>query len=120
MSVELVVPSTQSVPTNLSMVLTICGKALKTFGSDTVSAVNVLIVLQHIIVAVSKLTGLSPDEKKQLALDSIHWLINNQTNLSIEEKQTLDLLAITIFPQAIDMLSGDKCSGGCFSCFTKK
>ena len=123
-NIELVVPPAtpqSQPPQNLALVLSICGKALKTFGSNSISTVNVLIVLQHIIMAVSKISSLSDEDKKQLVLDSIHWLINNQTNLSVEEKQTLDLLAITIFPQAVELLSAEKDTIlRCFSCCTKK
>jgi len=120
MSVELIVPSAQQTPKNLALVLSICGEALKTFGTDTISSVNVLIVLQHIIVAISKLTKLSEDDKKQLALDAIHWLIEHQTTISNDDKQALDLLATAIFPQAIELLSIEKETiAGCFSCLKK-
>ena len=121
MSVELVVPAKQETPANLSLVLSVCGQALKTFGATSITPLNVLLVLQHIILAIKKLTKLSEEEKKQLALDSISWLINNQTNLTDDEKKSLDLLAITIFPQAIDLLSEQKDAIlSCFGCCTKK
>lgn len=108
-------------PKNISLVLSICGEALKTYGDQQVSAVKILILLQHILKAVNKLTKLNEEEQKQLALDSIHWLIDNQKNLSDEEKNMLDLLSETVFPQAIEILSTTKSSCvSCFSCFSKK
>jgi hypothetical protein len=105
-------------PKNISLVLSVCGEALKTYGDQQVSAVKILVLLQHILIAVNKLTKLSEEDQKQLALDSIHWLIDHQKNLSDEEKNMLDLLSDTVFPQAIDILSTSE--SGCFSCFSKK
>jgi hypothetical protein len=105
-------------PKNLSLILSICGKALKTYGDQEISTSKILILLHHILLAVSKLTQLDQEEQKQLALDSIHWLINNQNGLSDDEKQTLGLLSETVFPQAIELLSVAKTN--CFSCLCKK
>lgn len=126
--VVLVVPSaplnrslTVKQPKNISLVLSICGQALKTYGDQQVSSVKILILLQHILVAVNKITKLSEEDQKQLALDSIYWLIDNQKNLSDEEKNMLFLLSDTVFPQAIEVLYTAK-SGffSCFSCFSNK
>ena len=105
-------------PKNLSLILSVCGKALKTFGEDRpINAVTILILLQNIIMAINKIKSLSADERKELALASIQWIIDQQKNLSDEEKDTLDLLAETIFPQAIELLSpSESCLLSCFSC----
>lgn len=92
-------------PQNLSLVLTVCGKALKTYGDQQISSAKILILLQHIVIAVNKLTKLSSDDQKQLALESIHWLIDHQKGLSDEEKNALDLMSEMVFPQAIELLS---------------
>ena len=120
----LVVPSaalqrqkTVKQPKNLSLILAVCGEALKKYGDQEVSSMKILILLQHILTAVVKLTKLSEDDQKQLALDSIHWLIDNQKGLSDEEKNTLDLLSETVFPQALELLSAAKT--GCFTCISK-
>ena len=104
-------------PKNLSLILSICGKALKMFGDKKINAVTILILLQHIIRAVEKITSLSTEERKELALASIQWLIDNQKDLTDEEKDTLDVLAETVFPQAVDLLSSGE---SCFSCFKKQ
>lgn len=124
-STILVVPSnalqrqkTVTQPKNISLILSICGQALKKYGDQEICSMKILILLQHILNAVIKLTKLSEDEQKQLALDSIHWLINNQKGLSDEEKNTLSLLSETVFPQALELLSVAKT--GCFSCLCKK
>ncbi len=109
-------------PKNLAVILSVCGKALKTFGDDRpINAVTILILLQHIIMAVNKVKSLSTLERKDLALSAIQWIIEQQKNLSDEEKDTLDLLAETIFPQAIELLSPTECFlFSCFSCTKTK
>lgn len=125
-SVELIVPSplprslTIKPPKDLSLVLSVCGEALKMYGQQKVSAVTILVVLQHILTAINKLTKLSVEDKKELALESIQWLIDNQKDLSDDEKSTLDLLAVTVFPQAIDLLAEETALCMSLSCFGKK
>lgn len=124
-STELVVPPpltrtiTITQPKNLGLILSICGEALKTYGNQDITSTNILLLLQHIVAAVNKITNLSVEEKKQIALDAIHWLIDNQKGISDEEKTTLDLLSTTIFPQAVEMLSESKACLS-FACFSKK
>ncbi len=105
-------------PKNLAVILSVCGKALKTFGDERpINAVTILILLQHIITAVNKVKSLSTLERKELALSAIQWIIEQQKHLSDEEKDTLDLLAETIFPQAVELLSPAECFlFSCFSC----
>jgi hypothetical protein len=105
-------------PKNLSLILSVCGQALKKYGDQEICSMKILILLQHILTAVIKLTKLNEEDQKQLALDSIHWLIDNQKGLSDEEKNTLALLSETVFPQALELLSLAKT--GCFSCLCKK
>ena len=104
-------------PKNLSIVLSVCGEALKNYGDQPISSVKILILLQHILVSVKKITTLNDEEQKQLALDSIHWLIDQQKGLTDEEKTILSMLSETVFPQAIELLTEVKL--GCMSCFTK-
>lgn len=123
-SVELIVPSpvsrspTIKPPKNLSLVLSVCGEALKLFGNQKLSPLTILIVLQHIIIVIEKLVKISGEEKKELAIESIQWLISQQKELSDEEKTTLDLLAVSVFPQAIDLLAA-KLPKSCLDCFGK-
>ena len=122
---ELVVPSpltraiTIQPPKNLAAILSICGEALTTYGDNAITSSQILILLQHIITAVNKLNGISVDEKKQLSLDAVHWLIDNQKGLSDKEKNTLDVLSDTVFPQAVDLLSETKSCLPLFSCVKK-
>ena len=120
---ELVVPppllriKTKKTPDNLGLVLSVCGDALHACGNPNVNAKTILLLLQKIIVSVKKLTKLTKDDEKKIVLDCIEWIIDNQKGLSEEEKQILDMLAETIFPQAYDLLSE---TSSCFSCFSKK
>jgi hypothetical protein len=123
-SVELIVPSpvsrspTLKPPKNLSLVLSVCGEALKMYGDQKLSPISILVVLQHIIIVIEKLVKISGEEKKELAIESIHWLISQQKELTDEERTTLDLLAIAVFPQAIDLLAA-KLPKSCLDCFSK-
>jgi hypothetical protein len=127
--IELIVPpplsraeSKKKQPEHLALVLSICGQALKTFGGDKpITSITILILLQHIVMAINKLTKLNVEEKKELAMVCIQWLIDNQKGLTDEEKDTLDLLAITAFPQVVDLLSEGSsslvsCFKSCFNC----
>ncbi len=104
-------------PKNLAIVLSVCGEALKKYGDQPISSLKILVLLQHILVAVKKIAKLDGEEQKQLALDAIQWLINNQKGLTDEEKATLGMLSETVFPQAIELLTEVK--SGCLSCFKK-
>lgn len=104
-------------PKNLSLILSICGEALKYFGDQPINSVKILILIKHTIIAVKKLTKLNEEEQKKLVMDSIHWLIDNQKGLTDEEKNTLDILSETVFTQTIELLSLNETS--CF-CFSKK
>ena len=103
-------------PTNLGLILSICGEALKHFGDQPINGVKILILIQHVIIAVKKLTKLNEEDQKKLVMDAVHWLIENQKGLTDEEKNTLDILSETVFIQAIEILSNDT---NCF-CFSKK
>jgi hypothetical protein len=107
-------------PKNLPLILSVCGQALKKFGDQPINAVKILILIQHIIVAVKKLTKLEGEEQQKLVMDSIRWLIDNQKGLSDEEKNTLDIISETIFIQAIELLSDKESFTSCISCFSKK
>jgi len=117
---ELIVPpplsrmQTKKTPDNLALILSVCGDALHSCENQKVNASTVLLLLQKLIISVNKLTKLSKEDEKKLVLDSIEWIINNQKDLSDEDKQTLDILSETVFPQAFDLLSTSPSS--CFPC----
>ena len=109
-AVELVVPAmsrsaTIKPPKNLPQVLTVCGSALQLFGNRTIGPTTILFLLNDVITAVDSLSQLTSEEKKKLALDAVHWLIDSQKNLSDNEKNTLDMMSETVFPQAIQLLA---------------
>lgn len=101
-------------PMHLHMILSICGHALKSFGELVISASNILLLLQKIITAAKALSNLNGDDLKQICLDSIHWLIEHQTNLSDDDKNSLDVLSENAFSQAFDLIMDME--AGCLSC----
>lgn len=105
-------------PMNLHMVFSICGKSLKEFGNAKLSASTILLLLQKIIKVAKDITKLKGDDLKQISLESIHWLIENQKSLSDSEKDLLDVLSENAFSQTFDMIV--ELESGCFSfCFGK-
>ena len=104
-------------PKDLALVLSVCGQALKLYGQTSVSTVNILIVLKHIISAVNIVAkDLVLADKKQLVDECAHWLIDSQKHMSDDDKNALDLLADTVLPQSLDMMQEIQ---SCFSCFHK-
>jgi hypothetical protein len=121
--IELIVPAplsranTIKPPQDLALILSICGDALKLYGSQHLTSTSILVVLSHIITSVNKFVK-SDVDKKKIALEAIHWLIDHDKSLSDEEKNTLDLLSETVFPQAVDLFNASQSS--CFSCLCNK
>ena len=109
-AVELVVPAivrsaTIKPPQNLPQVLTVCGTALQLFGNRVIGPTTILFLLNDVISAVDQVSNLTSEQKKVLALESVHWLIDTQKNLSDNEKNILDMMSETVFPQAIQLLA---------------
>ena len=92
----------------LSTILTICGRALQ--GNMSISPNNIVSVIHSVMEAIESLKtlamlkGISGKQKKQLALDCLHWLINNHTDVPDEEKALLNKMVDSMAPAAIDVI----------------
>ena len=85
-------------------ILLVCGQALKQLGDQPFSKSNIITTVHTImeVVEVVQLNG--KVDKKQLALDCVHWLINQQANLSDADKSYLLTIVDLALPSTIDML----------------
>jgi hypothetical protein len=48
--------------------------------------------------------NITSEQKKQLAIDCLHWMVNNHDELSSSEKLIINALITTIVPNTIDTL----------------
>ena len=92
----------------LSTILTICGKALQCGVS--ISSSNIVSVIHSVMESIESLKtltalqGITGLQKKQLALDCLHWLVNNHTDVPDIEKSALNALIDSVAPAAIDVI----------------
>lgn len=93
---------------NISTILKICGKALE--KHTTISRENVILIVHSVMESIETLKKLKAigdlkgEEKKQLCIDCLHWIIDHQENLDIEERAALHILIDSVAPTAIDVI----------------
>lgn len=93
---------------NISTILKICGKALE--KHTTIRRENVIQIVHSVMESIETLKKLKAigdlkgEEKKQLCIDCLHWIIDHQENLEIEERAALHLLVDSIAGTAIDVI----------------
>jgi hypothetical protein len=93
---------------SLATILTVCGKALQ--KDIHITSDNLIVILHSIMEAIESLKlvktlpALSSEQKKQLCIDCLKWLVNHQADLSDNEKAALLILVESIAPNAIDII----------------
>lgn len=93
---------------SLATILTVCGKALQ--KDVHIKSDNLIVILHSIMEAIESLKlvktlpALSSQQKKQLCIDCLKWLVNHQEDLSSNEKAALLILVESIAPNAIDII----------------
>lgn len=93
---------------SLATILTVCGKALQ--KDVHIKSDNLIVILHSIMEAIESLKlvktlpALSSEQKKQLCIDCLKWLVNHQEDLSSNEKAALLILVESIAPNAIDII----------------
>jgi hypothetical protein len=109
-----VVPEVQEKPaekpfvSSLATILTVCGKALQ--KDVHIKSDNLIVILHSIMEAIESLKlvktlpALTSEQKKQLCIDCLKWLVNHQSDLSENEKAALLILVESIAPNAIDII----------------
>lgn len=93
--------------TDISNVLKVCGKASAALNGQQIDKTNIIPFLHSIMEAVEtfkdidKMTG---EQKKELAMKCIHWLVHNHSSLTDIAKEELDILIDQLCPPAIDLI----------------
>jgi hypothetical protein len=91
----------------ISTILSICGQACAAINNQQIDKSNVIVMVHALMEAVETfraIKGLTGDQKKQLVLDCLHWLVNNHCALIELEKQELSILIDHVAPPAIDVI----------------
>jgi len=92
----------------LSTILTICGRSL--LKDTPVTQHNIILIAHNVMESIESLKTLhimqniTSEQKKQLAIDCLHWMVNNHDELSSSEKLIINALITTIVPNTIDTL----------------
>lgn len=103
-------------------------KIINSVGSIKLNHNNIIQNLHSIMEVVETLDkSLKGTDKKNLAIDSIKWIIDHQPELSSEDKQILKEIVDQIAPQTIDIiikvsnglsqLVSEETSKCCIKCF---
>jgi hypothetical protein len=93
---------------SLATILTVCGKALQ--KDIHITSDNLIVILHSIMEAIESLKlvktlpALRSEQKKQLCIDCLKWLVHHQSDLSETEKASLLILVESIAPNAIDII----------------
>lgn len=92
----------------LSTILTICGRSL--LKDTPVSQNNIILIAHNVMESIESLKTLhimqniKGEQKKQLAVDCLHWMVNNNDELSSDTKVLINILIDTVVPNTIDTL----------------
>ena len=92
----------------LSTILTICGRSL--LKDTPVTQNNIILIAHNVMESIESLKTLhvmndiTSEQKKQLAIDCLHWMVNNHDELSANEKLVINMLITTVVPNTIDTL----------------
>jgi len=92
----------------LSTILTICGRSL--LKDTPVSQNNIILIAHNVMESIESLKTLhimqniKGEQKKQLAIDCLHWMVNNNDELSSDKKVLINILIDTVVPNTIDTL----------------
>jgi hypothetical protein len=104
MSAELVRSNTLDVyksPT--ASMLTVCGKAMALLDGQALTKDNVIIVLRTVMEAIDTIILVDRVDKKILALDCLHWLVNQQ-NMKDSDRLFMIEFVDLVAPPAIEVI----------------
>lgn len=86
---------------HLAIIIDVCEKSLKT--SKDLNKTNVIQVLHSVMEAVETVSNLSGQEKKEIAINSMNYIVDKQ-DIKEEEKFELKALINVLAPTAIDTI----------------
>lgn len=93
-------------------------KIIESIGNIKINKNNIIETLHTIMQAVETVDKtLRGSDKKTIALDALNFIVDNQSELSDEEKFILKTIIVQVAPQAIDIII--KVSNGLSDLVTK-
>ena len=104
MSTELIRSNTLDVyksPT--ASMLSVCGKAVSMLHDQAITRDNIIVVLRTVMEAIDTLAIAEKMDKKLLALDCLHWLVNQQ-NLADADRSFMIQFLDMVAPPAIEVI----------------
>ena len=93
-----------------SLIYTVCGQVSHNLGKKTITAnkstiISVIHDVMGAIETVNMTKELKGKQKKDLAIDCLNWFVDQQEELSQEEKTFIHDSIILIAPDAIDVIA---------------
>lgn len=107
MSQELVRTNTIAIDvykSSTAAILSVCGRAVSVLQGLAITKDNVIPLVRAIMEAVETVQLVEKVDKKALALDSIHWIVNQQSTLSDADRSFLNNFIELTAPAMIDMI----------------
>lgn len=83
--------------------LSVCGKAVSMINGQPVTKDNAIQVLRSVMEAIDTLVIVEQVDKKVLALDCLHWLINQQ-NMNDSDRVFMIQFVDLVAPSAIEVI----------------
>lgn len=84
--------------------LSICGKAIGVLNGSVVKKDNIMSVLKAVMEAVETVQLTEKSDKKTLAIDCLHWIVNNQSSMGDVDRAFLNNFIELTAGAAIDMI----------------
>jgi hypothetical protein len=115
----------------MSTILSICGQVLT--KNPVIDAANIIIIVHNIMEVIEKsrtvqvIKNMTDEQRKQLIIDCLHWIVNNDTILTDDDRLAINILIDTVAGKAIDtivaIVNGEseliaKAESGCIACFS--
>ena len=92
---------------DISTVFSVCSKACSLLNNQKIDKTNIIPFMHAVMESVetfSNINAMTGSQKKDLAMQCIHWLVQNRSSLNDLEKQELEILIDQICPPAIDVI----------------
>jgi hypothetical protein len=106
-------------------ILSVCGRAVGVLQGLAITKDNIIPLVRAIMEAVETVQLVEKVDKKALALDSIHWIVNQQSSMADSDRSFLNNFIELTAPSMIDMIVAaskglteiNKKVGSCCGCF---
>jgi hypothetical protein len=93
-----------------SLIFTVCGQVSHILGKKTIrvnksNIISLIHTVMGAIETVNMTTELKGKEKKDLAIDCLNWFVDQEEDLSLDEKALIHQSITLIAPDAIDVIA---------------